>query len=98
MAAWVKWYAEALDSVESLPVGGATDALREGSRGPRRVLRRSPSRNNAQWPREREEAEPERAPLPLTYSDGTLDPTPPGREGSHQTRTQQNHRRRFRHR
>jgi hypothetical protein len=28
MGAWAKWYAEALDSVESLPVGGATDALR----------------------------------------------------------------------
>jgi len=28
MGAWAKWYAEALDSVERLPVGGASDALR----------------------------------------------------------------------
>jgi aminopeptidase YwaD len=28
--AWIKWYGEALDSVERLPVGGANDALRRG--------------------------------------------------------------------
>ena len=28
MAAWIKWYEEALDSVERLPVAGATDQLR----------------------------------------------------------------------
>jgi len=27
-AAWIKWYGEALDSVERLPVGGANDTLR----------------------------------------------------------------------
>ncbi|HEU4937549.1 MAG TPA: M28 family peptidase [Vicinamibacterales bacterium] len=27
-AAWIKWYEEALDSLERLPVGGATDTLR----------------------------------------------------------------------
>jgi aminopeptidase YwaD len=29
-SAWIKWYGEALDSVERLPVGGANEALRRG--------------------------------------------------------------------
>jgi hypothetical protein len=28
-AAWIKWYGEALDSVERLPVEGLTDSLKE---------------------------------------------------------------------
>jgi aminopeptidase YwaD len=36
--AWIKWYEEALDSVERLPVGGGTDTLRSGITATKRAL------------------------------------------------------------
>jgi hypothetical protein len=43
-AAWIKWYEEALDSVERLPVAGATDQLRRRISAAKKALTSQPTR------------------------------------------------------